>query len=352
MSGKASNAILAKTRSKFGQRLTEKNYRDMVSLSSLSELLAYLKSNTRYGAPLSSVRETDLHRDKLERWLLSAILLETRELCLFEKTIGDHLFQYVIAQAEVNALTDFVRLLATGHPESYPELLSPTLQELSSIDFTRLFQVKTFWQLVEVLRDTKYGKVFSSFPASPTGVPDLLMIEATLDNVLYHDTFEMLEDGFSDATGEELRAILELQGELLNIRRLYRAKQYYQVSSDILRAQMLRVQCHLNRTHLQQLLEAENGQAILDVLKTTWYGRFIGRYAPENIDHFADCVLADRCVSRIRLSPRPSVVMLCYILFLRDELENLTNIIEGIRYGVPSAEISQLLIPLEKEGGS
>ncbi|MGI6269425.1 MAG: V0D/AC39 family V-type ATPase subunit [Candidatus Howiella sp.] len=347
----ASNAILAKTRAKYGRRLTPKNYRDMVQLGSVADVAAYLKSYTRFSGSLSGLQDAAVHRGNLEKMLFASNIADIKALCHFERSVGEHLFEYVVRSAENDELINFVRLLAAGRPEDYILDLSSTVNGFSRIDFLRLSKVRTFWELVETLSRTHYGKIFRSFPASPTGVPDVTMIEATLDKELYRGTFEMFRESFRGDTRKELELLLGVQGELLNLRRIYRSKKYYGTSPELLRAQMVGAFAHISHRNLEKMLFANSPREIAEILKTTWYRKYLNQYDIENIDYFADCVLQDLCNHKIRMSTHPAVVMFCYIVHTINETENITNIIEGVRYGVGPDEISSMLIRFDREGG-
>lgn len=351
LASQASNSILAKTRAKYGRRLTPKNYRDMVLLGSVSDVASYLKSYTRFSLSMSGIKEAAIHRGNLEKMLFDSNLSDIKQLCRFEKSVGEHLFEYVVQSAEIDELINFIRLLAAGKPEDYILDLSSAVNGMSHIDFMQLSKVRTFWELVEILKNTRYGKVFMSFPASPTGIPDVTMIEATLDKELYRCTTEMIKNNFRGETRKELMELIGVQGELLNLRRIYRSKRYYGVSVDLLRAQMVPASCHFSKHQMEEMLDAENDNSILEIIKNTYYRKYLDKYDVMNIDYFSGCVMQELCNRKIRMSTHPAVVMFCYIVYTNNETENITNIIEGVRYGIQSDEITAMLIHFDKEGG-
>lgn len=50
---KTSFAVLTKARSKFGNRLTEKDYQSLLACQSVGEIMSYLKNNTHYSKALT-----------------------------------------------------------------------------------------------------------------------------------------------------------------------------------------------------------------------------------------------------------------------------------------------------------
>ena len=349
---KASNAVLAKARAKYGRRLTPKNYRDLAVLGSVSEVAAYLKSNTRFSEVLGNVKESMIHRDYLEKLVVDSNLKDIGQLCRFEKSAGENLYEYIVQKVEIDEIINFVRLLAAGIPEQYLLDFSGRVDEMSKIDFLKLAEVRSFKQLMTFMTKTRYRKVFHSFPSTVDGIPDVTMIEAALDNLIFKDTSKLIKTGFSEDTRKELEELLGVQAELLNLRRLYRGKKYYNVSSDLLRARMIDVHVHLSKITMEKLINAVDEKEALEILKTTYYKKFLDKYNFENVDFFAACVIEELCSRKIRMSVNPAVVMFCYVIFTEIETENITNIIEGVRYEQSPEKISEMLINVDREGGS
>ena len=94
---------------------------------------------------------------------------------------------------------------------------------------------------------------------------------------------------------------------------------------------------------LGRILSAESADAALKALKGTPYEAFSQRNG-ESVEDIAGRLKYDYCKNKLRFSSKPSVVMLCYVKLAENEVQNITHIIEGIRYNIPAEEISRLLI--------
>ena len=55
LSSLSSNVVLAKARAKYGKRLKEKDYRNLLDCKSVAEVAAYLKANTDYHESTSTI---------------------------------------------------------------------------------------------------------------------------------------------------------------------------------------------------------------------------------------------------------------------------------------------------------
>ena len=91
----ATNAISTKSRAKFGKCLNEKNYTDLTQMSTLQEVVSYLKQHTWYESVLANVKESAVHRGNLEKMLYAAIRRQICDLCDFDRSVGSNSFRFV-----------------------------------------------------------------------------------------------------------------------------------------------------------------------------------------------------------------------------------------------------------------
>ena len=87
----ASNAILAKARAMYGNRLTRKNYADLLQCRTVADVAAYLKMHTNYKDVLASLNENDIHRGQLEIVLRKKIFRDFEKLARYELSIGEEI---------------------------------------------------------------------------------------------------------------------------------------------------------------------------------------------------------------------------------------------------------------------
>ena len=56
----ASSAVITKARAKYGKRLTQKDYKALLKCNSVSAVVSYLKSHTKYADVLSKINESEV----------------------------------------------------------------------------------------------------------------------------------------------------------------------------------------------------------------------------------------------------------------------------------------------------
>ena len=101
-------AVMTKARSKFGKRLTDKDYNSLLACQSVAEVMSYLKSYTRYSKALEDMNERDVHRGRLEALLRQNLFYEFDSLCRYDSSISSGLSKYIIESIEVEQIVRFL----------------------------------------------------------------------------------------------------------------------------------------------------------------------------------------------------------------------------------------------------
>ena len=347
----ASVAVLVKSRAKFGRRLTKKNYNDLLACKNVSDIVTYLKSNTHYSSCLDGLQEAAIHRGNVEALLKRHIYTEFANLCSFERSVGEHYFEYLLLRSEVDQLLVFLRYFYAGKPNEYPFSLPDFFKKSSKIDVSALTHACSFDEILNILKHTRFYKLLVPFkPQNPDEMPDFTFIESALDRYVYANTQKLIEKDFIGNTEKELKTILEAQAELDNIRKIYRAKKYYDDTTiDEIKVMLNDLNLYLSKRKLNDMVCSQSADDVLLMLKKTRYRHSMKSEDAFQIDDFARRFLYSYCRKKMRFSREPAVVMASTIILFEDEINNITNIIEGKRYGVDADTIKSLLI-LDEQG--
>src|SRR5699024_9469575 len=98
----------------------------------------------------------------------------------------------------------------------------------------------------------------------------------------------------------------------------------------------------LKPRHIDAMLEADTPEQTRAELEKASVGKKLRKL---NLEADLLSTQAEYAVSKLymRFSTHPCVVMLSYMFIMQIELHDLTNIIEGVRYQVPAADIQEML---------
>ena len=344
----ASNAITAKVRAKFGARLTDQNYRDMMALGSVAEVASYLKTRTKYAAALNDIRESAVHRGNLERLLNEYYLTEMSALCRFERNVGDKMAAVLTLREELKVVLDFLRYLAVGKPEQYLLVSSAVSDSLVSFDLRKMAASRNLAELKTALGASPFAKAIAGFAKADKDKFDYTIVESVLNRELYEFEVNFVNKNFSGAAKRELLDIIGMRADLQNAMICYRAKKYFNTDNGLILPQLIDTGLYVSKTARAKMAAAENADEVLEILKSTHYGEHFRKNADMPIDKLCSFIICKKLSRFIRMSTSPDVVSLCYTGLMTIEMNNVITIIEGVRYSLPPESIKKMLIT---EGG-
>ena len=344
----ASNAITAKVRAKFGARLTDQNYRDMMALGSVAEVASYLKTRTKYAAALNDIRESAVHRGNLERLLNEYYLTEMSALCRFERNVGDKMAAVITLREELKVVLEFLRYLAVGKPEEYLLVSSAVSDGLVSFDIQKMAASRNLSELKTALGSSPFAKAIAGFAKADKDKFDYTIVESVLNRELYKFEVDFITKSFSGTAKKELLNIIGMRADLQNAMICYRAKKYFNTDNRLILPQLIDTGLYISKTARAKMAAAENADEVLEILKRTHYGEHFRKNADMPIDKLSNFIICKKLSRYIRMSTSPDVVSLCYTGLMTIEMNNVITIIEGVRYSLPPESIKKMLIT---EGG-
>ena len=90
-------------------------------------------------------------------------------------------------------------------------------------------------------------------------------------------------------------------------------------------------------------MAASSPDEVLELLKKTRYGKYLP--AGDMVIERKTAIMQLRINEKqLRYTTHPETVFLSYIGIMENEMQNVTHIIEGIRYSLPPEEIMKYLI--------
>ncbi|MEG2429846.1 MAG: V-type ATPase subunit, partial [Oscillospiraceae bacterium] len=246
------NAIAAKARAIYGKRLTTANYNDLLRLSSVSDVCAYLKNNTNYGIYMKGVNETSIHRGQLEDIIRHSRIEEYFSLCHFDFTKKKGFYYYVISSVEVSLILKVIMFLNANTPRDIIAQLPSFLDGYATFDFRLLATVKNYSDLLDILKRTPYYDAIKSFDA-PNGEINFSSCEHALKTLYYQSIFNDIEKLYKGKVKEQLKEIVTIEIELLNLSLIYRLKRHFKKSPEEIKPLLLPFYHKINKRSLEDL---------------------------------------------------------------------------------------------------
>lgn len=333
------SAIIAKIKTKYGKRLTEKDFRAMVKCESVGEVVQYLKSYTHYQVFLDKV-SNDIHRGNLEQLIRERQFEELLTLCKYNQ--GDTpVTKYILRSTEISELMKFITLLSIGRPREYIFSLPLYFTQHTDLALEKLSSIHSHKELVSVLERTDYADILRQFPPDDNGDYDLAAIEDALENDNLDQLYTDIGSIKNKKDRNELIKLFDTLSDYQNYSRIIRLKKNYHLSNDEIRKHLLRYG-KLTGKNLDRILSKEEYEEIREELKRTGVGK-----KAKTID--ADSEMAvqgsfEMCRRQLYFSTNPEIVLLAYRIVSLTELNNVIAVVEGVRYQIEPDKILEILI--------
>lgn len=342
------NAVLSKVRGMYGRMLGPAQYEELLRKQSLQEISAYLREKTSYAHALAGVQDSSVHRGLLED------LLERDQFYQYERLIHyidpqKGIWRIITLNLEVELLLSCLRAIISGRPGTGLLADLPTaLQPWVRFKMVDLARAQTVEQLAQVLKGTPYGPIFEEllrkYPPLPNRKVRYTSIEMGLRSVYFSTLLEWVDQWVRGEAAAQLRELIGLRAELLNLSALWRVKTYFpQVETGWVQ-QMLPFRCKLTPREWQAMVKAKDRAALEALIRQSWYGRRMPLEEGEPIEVLAGRLRCQVCRRMLRFSTDPQVVYTAYMMLRTMETEDIVRIIEGIRYKMPLDRIDKLLM--------
>lgn len=339
-----SYAVSAKARAKYGKFLTDRDYAGILACQSVPEVMVYLKSHTHFAPVLAEVNERDVHRGRLEQLLRQYLFNEFDTLCRYDSSISAGFSRYVVEKTEVEQIIRFLVLLNANSTEKFIFQFPAFLSKHTSIDVNKLANARDYNEFLNALAETDYYEILKPFEPDEKGRLPVSDIENKLYGHILRHMLEMIKKKTKGSEQRELTQMFRTINDYSIFSRILRLKKYYNLPSDVIKANMLPEYSSLNPKIIEQMCEARSSAEVFQIMQSTGCGRMIGKIGSNYAGDIIPRVQFRLAKRNIHFSNNPSVVMISFMFLSETELMNVISLIEGVRYQLDPKIIQPLLI--------
>ena len=334
MPSKAWNAVLAKSRAKYGKCLKDNDYRQLVECKTVPEVAAYLKTRTCYSRALTGLVESDIHRGQLEPLLRQEIYLDIFSLSRYTTDNALAVSDLVTSKLDIEQIVRCLMMLNIGKPEEYALSMPISLDHFTEVSFKRLATVRSYDDLINVLQHTKYYQVINSFRPKDGEGMKIAEIEIALNNKNYSMAMEAIAKMSNKTEQKELfQSVFDFE----NLERILRLKKYHRFTAETVRS-MLIPYGKLPKRVIEEFCAADDIKDVYELARSTYLGGHLSKLQYYDNTQISYALINSYCKHHLRLSPNPTIVMISYIYLKQIEVRNIINLIEGTRYGLSPEE--------------
>ncbi|MFA7126868.1 MAG: V-type ATPase subunit [Bacilli bacterium] len=338
------NAIVAKAKAMFGQRLKEKDYHDLIKMKSIGEVVAYLKTHPSYQSTFENVSEQTIHRHQLEHLIKENTYQDVLKLIKFAYLKDASFYELYILKMSSDLILETIRMIISPEDDSVISKVPLYFLTHAPFDIKKLAESKTMSELLEVLKKTVYYRILKPFALVDNQNIPYVEIENVLDLFYYDSAFDRIDANYKGRLRQDLRNIFLTRIELSNIIKIYRLKRFYRASPDVIRENLIKQYSRISEHQMNELIELEDPDAVLKYLEKSSLSRFTDHSEYVYVEYYADRIRYNLSKRYMYYSTAVPKVYISFLFLKEIEVENLTNIIEGIRYQLQPTEIQPMLI--------
>lgn len=343
----ASNAIMAKIRSMYGYRFTEKDFLNLLNKKNESEIASFLQTKKLYADSLYGINVKAIHRGQLEVLLRTNIFQRISKLVRYMEGNGKHLVHHLISNTEIELLMMKIRTLSSGDALSREELITHMplyFSEYSSFDFMQLSDVRNYEELLALIKNTAYYAVLKNYSQKPIEDLDFITLEHHLHRHMDEETMQVIAKECDKDTKDKMQEMIRISVELENIRIIYRLKKYFNASAEQILPLLSDQAAFIHRQTILDWINHLSADQILEELQKTRYKRYIGNSRFQYIEHFTKRIQYELSRHYIYQELNANILLFAYIHLSEIEIQNLIDIVEAVHYGISQEKIKGLLI--------
>jgi len=344
MSSWANNAIITKSKSIYGNFLKPDDYEKIVKLHSLSDLVSYLKKQKNYEVILKDVQENTMHRGHLESLIKKNSFDHILRLVKLVYSNDVEFYKLNVVQQENEIILSTIRTMISNEFEENKGKMPFFFDVHTPVDMILLLKATNYEELLGAVKKTPYYDILKPFSTKDNEKIRYLDIEHALEAYYYDEAFRRIDKYYSGSEKKDLESIFQTRIELGNITKIYRLKKFYQADPITIKNVLIKKHMRISEKKIDEIIRLENPNAILKYLSTSEFSKFTSDKDYVYVEYYAGRIRYDLARKFMYFSTDVPKVYTAFITLSEIEIENLTNIIEGIRYQVGEQEIKQMLI--------
>lgn len=343
---KASGVIVAKAKAMHGGALRKDQYDELLRKRSVSEIAGYLKNETYFASALKDVRENNIHRGQLEDILRRDMFWKTLKLYRYADSSQQAIYRFHLEQIEIELLLSRIRVLISQNYEDAIAELPLFLKDYTRFSLLGLGNVRSYDELLDVVKKTEYYEALLPYRVAKGKEDniDYTAIETQLHKLYYTYVFDTIEHKMKGKHKKNMKEFFAIELDLSNLTKIYRLKKYFNAREDVIRESLLFVEGYNAYSNMEELIAQKSAEEVLKRLQHGKYHIETSLKEDEYIEHYTNKIMFSIAKNNFCYSQSAPLVFNSYVTLLEQELENIINIIEGVRYQVAAEDIQKELI--------
>lgn len=330
------SGLTAKIMAMRSRLLRKEELREVIEQHDVPAVVNYLRQKQAYADVLGNLEPSRLHRGQVEPLLRETVYRDFNKIYLFANQEQRDFLDMYSMRYEVFFLKEcLTRLFDQNHTPVDVSPFEKYFGKRSHLNFESLRTAESIDSFLEILRNTRYYTPLRKVRNLER--QELFDYEAALD-LFSFSCFWKQKDSITDSVdAEELTEILGTKFELLNIQWICRCKKYYQMTASEIYALLIPLNYHISRSELKAMVEAEDLQAVIPLVRQCYYGRrHMTEADPEQLEASYSAIMKKILRRGSRKNPYSLATIYSYLYTKEHEVDELIIALECVRYQVPA----------------
>lgn len=341
----ANNAIISKSKAMYGDFLKSEDYERMIKFTTISDIVSYLKKHPFYESILKDINEKAVHRGQLELLIRKNNFDRILKLIHSVYSKDKSYYQLSVIKQESDLILSVLRtIISDDDLETIKGKVPYFFDVHTDINLTKLMASETFEELIESLKDSDYYKIVKPYYVKDKTLIRYLDIEYKLEMYYFDEAFVRIDNNYNGRLARDLKDLYYTRIELQNLTKIYRLKKFYQADPLTIKNLLVLKHSRLKERKLDEIIELKEPNDILNYLTHSNLKYYKNDQDFVYIEYYAGKIRYDLAKKFMYFATDVPKVFTAFLTLIEIQNDNLTNIIEGVRYQVSEVEMQQMLI--------
>lgn len=333
------SAVITKLRGMYSKLLRFDDFVALSSMTSVGEVVGYLKSSPGYSGLLSDVNETTVHRGTLEHLFSRDIINDAEKLSAMLGEKEKNFLRIFLSKYEIEVVKKAVRNACRGgSSDGIADAAAIESHKIvsSGLNMERCFAARSLAELRDALAGTEYERIIGRF--TDFGLRTPMDIGTALDEFYFKKLQRGAKTYLSASDSRGVNEFISAEIDVFNILWIYRYKKYYDMTTEEIVNHIMPNKNKINRTTLYELAACDIKEfpAIVEGMK---YRDIFKGVDEKDWDRRFSAYLYRMYHRQLRKDSYNFSTVLAYLYLKEMDINNIITVVEGVRYGVAPEKI-------------
>lgn len=336
----AYSGITTKVRAMESHLLTKEQLRDLAALDIVPEAVEFLKQQPAYREVFAGMEQDAMHRGAIEQRLSLSLYKDYTKLYRFASIEQRKFLDLYFMHFEIDILKKCLRNAMASHPVALGlSAFQDFFDKHSRLDLVKVSASESLDEFIRNIEGSIYYEPLVNLQVLDTA--SQFDYEMALDILYFNFIWKKKRKELSKEESKVLDQCFGSKLDLLNLQWIYRAKRYFSMAPEALKAFLIPITYKLKQEQLSDMTQAGSLDEFFFLLSNTYYG---SKFTPDDNQILDLEAMYKVILNRIyqvssRKNPYSIAVLNTYLYNKEAELHRIITIIESIRYSVDVSEI-------------